>query len=197
MQLQRKAWSRSPQEHKWTSQAKYHTPHGTTDTGTSSTLPLVPRLTCSAAYFHRSAAVGGSSAGLKGKRCSCSLQQVQSGNHNFTPQIPWLGGGSSWKDCKTRVDVLMRLGSHDETRLPGLEATVANLRTELDKFLDLEEGSRRNIGVGEEDVPGRPQGSDGFCDKNTAPGAVHVSEASGPGERTLKVVMEVLGEDAR
>ena len=68
----------------------------------------------------------------------------------------------------------MRLGSHDETRLPGLETAVADLRTELDKFLDLKKGCWRNIGVGKEDVPGWPQGSDGFSDEDPSPGAVHV-----------------------
>ena len=35
MQLQRKAWSRPPQEHKWTSQVRSHALPGTTDTGMS------------------------------------------------------------------------------------------------------------------------------------------------------------------
>ena len=45
----------------------------------------------------------------------------------------------------------MRLGAHDEARLPGLETVVTELCAELDEFLDLEESCWRNIGV-----PGEP-----------------------------------------
>ena len=80
--------------------------------------------------------------------CPCSLQQVQSGSHYFAPQATWLGSGrSARKDRKARVDVLMRLSSHDETRLPGLEAVVADLRTYLDEFLDFKKSCWRNVSV--------------------------------------------------
>ena len=51
------------------------------------------------------------------------------------------------EDRQARVDVLVRLGAHDEAGLPGLEAVVAELGAKLDKFLHFKESCWRNISV--------------------------------------------------
>lgn len=77
-----------------------------------------------------------------GGRCLCRLegqgypgplQQVQPGRIELPPQAAGLGtGGCAGEDCKARIDVLVRLSANDEAGLPGLEASVADLLTELD-----------------------------------------------------------------
>ena len=103
---------------------------------------------------------------LEGQGYPGSLQQVQSSCHYLSSQASRLGGSSARKDCKARIDVLMRLGTHDEAGLPSLEAVVADLLAELDEFSNFKESCWCNIGVREQEVPGWSQGGDGFRNEN-------------------------------